>query len=72
MAAHYPRKAPVLLLQGAHDPLQPCEFYSDPQVLNLLPTGNGLHLFGTGHFWPFEAPAETVDTVRNFLDRISW
>jgi pimeloyl-ACP methyl ester carboxylesterase len=72
MAAHYPRKAPGLLLQGAHDPSQPREFYSDPQVLKLLLPRSGLHLFDTGHFWPFEAPAETVDTARNFLDRISW
>jgi pimeloyl-ACP methyl ester carboxylesterase len=64
--------APVVLLQGAHDPLQPHEFYSDPEVLKLLPPGSGLHLFDTGHFWPFEAPAETVETLGNFLDRISW
>jgi pimeloyl-ACP methyl ester carboxylesterase len=64
--------APVLLLQGANDPMQPREFYSDPDVLALLPRGSGLHLFDTGHFWPFEAPDETVATIRAFLDRISW
>lgn len=62
--------APVLLLQGAHDPLQPREFYEDPAVLAMLPPGSGLHLFDTGHFWPFEAPQETVDVVGEFCDRM--
>lgn len=63
--------APVLLLQGAHDPLQPREFYEDPAVLAMLPPGSGLHLFDTGHFWPFEAPQETVGVLGEFCDRVA-
>lgn len=61
--------APVLLLQGADDPVQPREFYSDPDVLAMLPAGSDVHLFDTGHFWPFEAPQETVDVIGSFCDR---
>jgi pimeloyl-ACP methyl ester carboxylesterase len=63
--------APVLILQGAHDPVQPREFYTDPDVVNMLPSGSGVHLFDTGHFWPFEAPLETVDVIRAFLDSVT-
>ncbi|MDP7729409.1 MULTISPECIES: alpha/beta fold hydrolase [Mycobacterium] len=63
--------APVLLLQGAHDPLQPREFYEESGLLELLPPGSGLHLFDTGHFWPFEAPQETVDVLSDFCDTVS-
>jgi pimeloyl-ACP methyl ester carboxylesterase len=63
--------APVLMLQGAHDTLQPREFYEDPAVLAMLPPGSGLHLFDTGHFWPFEAPRETVAVVGAFCDRVA-
>jgi pimeloyl-ACP methyl ester carboxylesterase len=55
-------KAPVLILQGAQDPLQPNEFYTDPAVV---------HMFETGHFWPFEAPQETVDALRTFLGSLT-
>lgn len=61
---------PVLLLQGAHDPLQPREFYTDSEVVRKLPTGSDVHLFDTGHFWPFEAPQESVDAIRAFLDTV--
>ncbi|CAN5671743.1 hypothetical protein BH09ACT8_BH09ACT8_39670 [soil metagenome] len=64
-------KAPVLLLQGAGDPLQPREFYESPDIREILPAGSGLHLFDTGHFWPFEAPEETVSVIGDFLDEIS-
>ncbi|MGP3690457.1 alpha/beta fold hydrolase [Streptomyces sp. IBSNAI002] len=57
----------VLLLQGADDPLQPREFYEDPEVLAKLPAGSGVHLFDSGHFWPFEAPEEMADVLRDFL-----
>lgn len=60
-------RAPVLILQGAHDPLQPNEFYTDPEIVGMLPAGSGVHLFDTGHFWPFEAPQDTVDVTRAFL-----
>ncbi|MEU9342910.1 alpha/beta hydrolase [Streptomyces sp. NPDC048278] len=60
-------RCPVLLLQGADDPLQPREFYTDPEVLAQLPPGSGVHLFDSGHFWPFEAPDETATVLRNFL-----
>ncbi|MDD9375185.1 alpha/beta hydrolase [Streptomyces sp. ZAF1911] len=60
-------RCPVLLLQGAGDPLQPREFYTDPDVLAQLPEGSGVHLFDSGHFWPFEAPEETVAVLRAFL-----
>jgi pimeloyl-ACP methyl ester carboxylesterase len=63
-------KSPVLLLQGAEDPIQPREFYTDPEVLALLPPRSGVHLLDAGHFWPFEAPQETVDVIRRFLDGI--
>jgi pimeloyl-ACP methyl ester carboxylesterase len=63
--------APVLLLQGAHDPLQPREFYTDPDVLAMLPSGSDVHLFDTGHFWPFEAPQESVAVIRAFLDSVT-
>ncbi|MGW7824534.1 alpha/beta fold hydrolase [Streptomyces puniciscabiei] len=58
---------PVLLLQGSDDPLQPREFYDDPEILAKLPGGSGLHLFDSGHFWPFEAPEEMVEVLRSFL-----
>ncbi|MBI2700685.1 MAG: alpha/beta hydrolase [Mycobacterium sp.] len=61
--------APVLLLQGAHDPLQPREFYEDATLLGMLPPGSDLHLFDTGHFWPFEAPQETARVVAEFCDQ---
>lgn len=60
-------KCPVLLLQGADDPVQPREFYTDPLVVAKLPQGSGVHLFDSGHFWPFEAPEETVTVLREFL-----
>jgi pimeloyl-ACP methyl ester carboxylesterase len=60
-------RCPVLLLQGREDPGQPHEFYSDPDVLAMLPKGSGLHLFDAGHFWPFEAPEEAAETIRGFL-----
>jgi pimeloyl-ACP methyl ester carboxylesterase len=63
--------APVLLLQGAHDPLQPREFYTDSEVVKMLPAGSDVHLFDTGHFWPFEAPRESVDVIRAFLNSVS-
>jgi pimeloyl-ACP methyl ester carboxylesterase len=63
--------APVLILQGAHDPLQPREFYTDPDVVRMLPAGSDVHLFDTGHFWPFEAPRESVRVIRAFLDSIT-
>ncbi|HTZ16754.1 MAG TPA: alpha/beta hydrolase, partial [Mycobacterium sp.] len=63
--------APVLILQGAHDPLQPREFYTDPDVVRMLVPGSDVHLFDTGHFWPFEAPHESVDVIRSFLDSVT-
>jgi pimeloyl-ACP methyl ester carboxylesterase len=60
----------VLILQGAHDPLQPNEFYIDPEIVAMLPAGSGVHLFDTGHFWPFEAPHDTVDVLRAFLETV--
>ncbi|OOK68146.1 alpha/beta hydrolase family protein [Mycobacterium kansasii] len=63
--------APVLLLQGAHDPLQPREFYREPGLLAMLPPGSDVHLFDTGHFWPFEAPRATVDVLTEFCDRVA-
>lgn len=60
-------KCPVLLLQGADDPLQPREFYTDPDVLAQLPRGSGVHLFDSGHFWPFEVPEEMITVLRDFL-----
>jgi pimeloyl-ACP methyl ester carboxylesterase len=60
-------KCPVLLLQGADDPLQPREFYTDPDVLAQLPQGSGVHLFDSGHFWPFEVPEEMITVLRDFL-----
>lgn len=60
-------KCPVLLLQGADDPLQPREFYADPEVLAKLPTGSGVHLLDSGHFWPFEAHEEMTTVLRDFL-----
>ncbi|MGW3292159.1 alpha/beta fold hydrolase [Streptomyces sp. NPDC001002] len=60
-------KCPVLLLQGADDPLQPREFYTDPDIAAKLPPGSGVHLFDSGHFWPFEAPEEMVGVLRDFL-----
>ena len=59
--------APVLIAQGAHDPVQPREFYTGGEVLKMLPAHSSVHLFDTGHFWPFEAPRETVDVIRSFL-----
>lgn len=64
-------QAPVLLLQGAHDPLQPREFYQDTALLEMLPAGSDIHLFDTGHFWPFEAPQATVDVLAEFCDRVA-
>lgn len=63
--------APVLVLQGRDDPVQPREFYTDPDVANKLPAGSHVHLFDTGHFWPFEAPYETVAVIRAFLDEVT-
>lgn len=60
-------RCPVLLLQGQNDPNQPHEFYTDPDVLGKLPPGSDVRLFDSGHFWPFEAPAETVRVLQEFL-----
>jgi pimeloyl-ACP methyl ester carboxylesterase len=57
----------VLLLQGAADPLQPAEFYPDPEALAKLPAGSDVYLLDAGHFWPFEAPGEMADVLRKFL-----
>lgn len=57
----------MLLLQGAHDALQPREFYDDPDVLKRLPSGSEVHFFDAGHFWPFEAVRETVDVITEFV-----
>ena len=64
-------KAPVLLMQGAHDPMQPREFYTDPHLMAALPPGSRLNLLDAGHFWPFEAPGDTVTALRSFLDTVS-
>lgn len=64
-------RAPVLLLQGAKDPLQPREFYLGPEILESLPAGSDVHIFDTGHFWPFEAPRETVEVIGSFCDRVT-
>ncbi|MCV7196813.1 alpha/beta fold hydrolase [Mycobacterium angelicum] len=64
-------RAPVLLLQGAHDPLQPREFYQGAALLEALPAGSDVHLFDTGHFWPFEAPQATVNVLAEFCDRFA-
>ncbi|MDV3129952.1 alpha/beta hydrolase [Mycobacterium sp. 21AC1] len=60
-------RCPVMLLQGADDPLQPREFYVDPDVLRRLPDGSGVHLFDAGHFWTFEAVEETVEVITEFV-----
>jgi pimeloyl-ACP methyl ester carboxylesterase len=60
-------RSPVLLLQGAHDALQPREFYRDPDVLKRLPSGSEVHFFDAGHFWPFEAVKETVEVITEFV-----
>ena len=62
-------RCPVLLLQGSGDPLQPREFYEDPDVLRRLPDGSDVHLFDAGHFWPFEAVEETVGVISDFVGR---
>jgi hypothetical protein len=36
-----------------------------------LPEGSDVHVFDTGHFWPFEAPHETVELIGNFCDRVT-
>ncbi|MGV9799365.1 alpha/beta fold hydrolase [Mycobacterium sp. NPDC003449] len=64
-------QAPVLMLQGADDPIQPREFYQDPGVLGALPHGSGVHLFDSGHFWPFEAAEEAVSVIGAFCDRVT-
>jgi pimeloyl-ACP methyl ester carboxylesterase len=64
-------KSPVLILQGAQDPLQPNEFSTAPDVVHMLPAGSDVHMFDTGHFWPFVAPRDTVDTLRNFLGSLT-
>jgi pimeloyl-ACP methyl ester carboxylesterase len=61
--------APVLLLQGADDPVQPREFYQDAAVLDRLPSGSAVHLLDSGHFWPFEAPEESVSVIGDFCER---
>ena len=63
--------APVLLLQGAGDPVQPREFYQDQALLDRLPRGSAIHLFDSGHFWPFEAAEETVSVIGAFCDQVS-
>jgi pimeloyl-ACP methyl ester carboxylesterase len=63
--------APVLLLQGADDPVQPREFYRDQALLGRLPRGSDVHLFDSGHFWPFEAAEESVSVIGGLCDRIS-
>ena len=62
--------APVLLLQGADDPVQPREFYQDQALLDRLPRGSDVHMFDSGHFWPFEAAEETVAVIGAFCDRV--
>jgi hypothetical protein len=37
----------------------------------MIPKGKGVHLFATGHFWPFEAAQESVDVIRAFLDTVT-
>jgi hypothetical protein len=37
----------------------------------MLPVGSDVHLFDTGHSWPFEAPHESVAVIRAFLDSVT-
>jgi pimeloyl-ACP methyl ester carboxylesterase len=60
-------RCPVLLLRGAHDPLQPRDFYEEPNVLDRLPQGNDAHFFDSGHFWPFEAVKVSVEVIPAFV-----
>lgn len=60
-------RCPVLLIQGTGDPMQPQEFYTDPDVVAQLPPGSALHLLDAGHFWPSEAPAEACRVLSEFL-----
>lgn len=62
-------RSPVLVLQGAHDPMQPREYYLDQEVSRRLPAGSGVELLDAGHFWPFEAPAESVQVIETFLQK---
>jgi pimeloyl-ACP methyl ester carboxylesterase len=61
------RRSPVLLSRGAHDALQPSEFYDHPDVFERLPSGSDVHFFDAGHFWPFEAVKETVEVITEFV-----
>jgi pimeloyl-ACP methyl ester carboxylesterase len=60
-------RSPVLVLQGADDPMQPREYYVDEDVSRRLPAGSEVELLDAGHFWPFEAPEESAQAIENFL-----
>jgi pimeloyl-ACP methyl ester carboxylesterase len=60
-------RSPVLILQGADDPMQPREYYLDREVSRRLPAGSDVELLDAGHFWPFEAPKESVQVIETFL-----
>ena len=62
-------RSPVLVPQGADDPMQPREYYLDQEVSRRLPAGSGVELLDAGHFWPFEAPAESVQVIEAFLQK---
>ncbi|MEU1405660.1 alpha/beta hydrolase [Streptomyces sp. NPDC005728] len=58
-------RAPVLVLQGAHDFRQPYEFYEG--VEQYLPAGSRVELLDGGHFWAQEAPDEYCNAVSSFI-----
>jgi pimeloyl-ACP methyl ester carboxylesterase len=55
---------PVLILQGAHDPRQPREFYQD--AAEHLPNGT-VEFIDAGHFFVLEDPDATTRAITSFL-----
>jgi len=55
---------PVLIMQGALDPRQPREFYEG--VERFMPRAR-VALIDAGHFFVFENPEQTTDTIAAFL-----
>lgn len=59
---------PVLLLYGDHDWSRPDE---RAETARLIPGAEVGTVEGAGHFLSFDAPAETIERVVEFVDRLS-
>jgi pimeloyl-ACP methyl ester carboxylesterase len=62
-------KAPVLVLAGSHDKVEPPQLLTD-HLLPLLPTASLTVLEGTGHLSPLEVPDQVAAHISAFVAQL--